>query len=213
MRTQSTLDQLLCAFDVALQTIFIPKQRQSKRPNPAEGLTEPKLSAKQRRHTAGLMRVNHAGEVCAQALYQGQALTARQNNIKEQMTQAANEEVDHLAWCEQRLNELNASPSRLNPLWYLGSFVLGAGAGLLGDRWSLGFVAETENQVGTHLQNHLDKISTDDHKTAAILKQMHTDEVQHETLAKQAGAAPLPPVVQHGMRCVSRLLTWGSYRV
>jgi len=152
-RQLAPVDKWIAAFDVALRSLCVPKNRQTQRCSPAHGISEPELSAEEKRHVAGLMRVNHAGEVCAQALYQGQALTAQLATVKDQMTAAALEEVDHLAWCEERLHDLHYAPGLLNPIWYSGSFMIGLLAGCLGDRWSLGFVAETERQVTAHLKN------------------------------------------------------------
>jgi len=213
MRQINTLDQLLCQVDTALRTLFPPQLRGSNRTNPGLAVTTAPMSQEETRHVAGLMRVNHAGEVCAQALYQGQALTAQLTTVKAQMMNAAAEEVDHLAWCEQRLRELNSTPSKLNPLWYSGSFMLGALAGLAGDRWSLGFVAETERQVSAHLQQHLQKIPAQDMKTKAILTQMHEDEAHHAEVAHMAGAAVLPDFVKQMMKGVSTLLTKSSYYI
>ena len=207
----SLIENFVSQLDSALRTLAPPGQRLAKRQSPAQNLAESSLSPQEKRHIAGLMRVNHAGEVCAQALYQGQALTAQLAQIRTQMTQAAEEEVDHLAWCEQRLQELNSQPSLLNPLWYLGSFMLGSLAGLAGDRWSLGFVVETERQVAAHLQNHLQKLPIQDEKTQAILEQMHEDETQHARVAIGAGAAELPHPLKKLMQGVSRLMTQSSY--
>ncbi len=213
MRALNILDQLLCQADTALRTLFPPKHRESNRINPGQAAVSPTMSHDETRLVAGLMRVNHAGEVCAQALYQGQALTAKLTAVKAQMMEAAAEEVDHLAWCEQRLRELDSQPSKLNPLWYSGSFMLGALAGLAGDRWSLGFVAETERQVGAHLEQHLHKIPRQDMKTRAILTQMHQDETHHAEVAHAAGAADLPVFIQDAMKGVSKLLTCSSYYI
>ena len=213
MTELSILDKLLCGIDTAIRTLIVPDCRQSKRMSPAEAIEEVSLNAEEKKHIAGLMRVNHAGEVCAQALYQGQALTAQLGKVREQMTQAAAEEVDHLAWCEQRLHELNSQPSIFNPLWYTGSFLIGALAGLAGDRWSLGFVAETERQVSQHLEKHLKHLPPQDTKSQAILKMMQDDETLHAELAVQAGAAELPPLIKQCMRKVSRLMTESSYHI
>jgi ubiquinone biosynthesis monooxygenase Coq7 len=159
------------------------------------------------------MRVNHAGEVCAQALYQGQALTAELTHIKEQMNQSAAEEIDHLAWCEERLDELGAKTSLLNPIWYGGSLLLGALAGLAGDKISLGFVAETERQVTSHLKKHLEHLPAEDKKTIAILERMQADEEHHANLAIQAGASTLPLVVTKMMSAISKLMTKSSYYI
>jgi ubiquinone biosynthesis monooxygenase Coq7 len=159
------------------------------------------------------MRVNHSGEVCAQALYQGQALTARLPVVRERMEQAALEENDHLAWCEQRLHELGSHKSYLNPAWYAGSFAIGALAGLIGDKWSLGFLAETERQVVRHLEGPLGSLPPDDLKSRAILEQMHTDEAQHATLAVESGGAALPPSIRGLMQSVSKVMTGTAYWV
>lgn len=211
MRQLSLVDKLLCEVDTALRTLKVPKHRSSNRVNPGQEIVEPSLSTQEKRHVAGLMRVNHAGEVCAQALYQGQALTAQLTTVKAQMTEAALEEVDHLAWCEQRLYELDSRPSVLNPLWYGGSLLLGALAGLAGDRWSLGFVAETEHQVSTHLQQHLQHLPPQDLKTKAILAKMQDDEAHHADIAHAAGAAELPSFIKQFMQCVSKVMTQSSY--
>ena len=209
----SLLDTLLCGIDSALRTIVVPEQRSSTRANPAHNLNESSLSTKEKQHVAGLMRVNHAGEVAAQALYQGQALTAKLTTIKEQMTNAATEEVEHLAWCEQRLRELDSHPSILNPLWYSGSLMIGALAGLAGDKWSLGFVAETERQVTRHLEKHLQDLPLHDIKTQAILSKMQDDEIHHAEIANAAGAAELPFVIKRLMQCVSKVMTQSSYYI
>jgi len=211
MRQLSGLDNLLCGVDTVLRTLFVPNQRSSLRETPGQSLHEAPMSEEQKRQVTGLMRVNHAGEVSAQALYQGQALTAKLTRVKAQMAEAAAEEVEHLAWCEQRLRELGSEPSRLNPLWYTGSFVIGALAGLAGDRWSLGFVAETERQVTNHLEKHLQQLPPQDSKTKAILSQMQEDEARHALTAQHAGAADLPFVVRQLMQRVSKLMTKSSY--
>lgn len=213
MNRLSLVDNLVSGIDLALRSLAPPAQRQSKRQSPAQGLTEQPLNTEEKRHVAGLMRVNHSGEVCAQALYQGQALTAQLAKIKAQMAQSAEEEIDHLAWCEQRLHELGSQPSILNPLWYLGSFMLGTLAGLAGDRWSLGFVAETEQQVSAHLQHHLKKLPAQDEKSKAILEKMHDDEIHHAHVAIDAGAADLPFALKKLMQGVSKLMTYTSYHI
>lgn len=210
-RQFSSVDQWVAAFDVALRSLCVPEHRQAVRQNPAEGLSEPVLSVDEKRHVAGLMRVNHAGEVCAQALYQGQALTAKLTTVKAKMTAAALEEVDHLAWCEERLRELQAAPGFLNPLWYSGAFMLGAFAGFIGDQWSLGFVAETERQVTEHLKKHLQYLPLQDEKTRVILSQMQQDETLHAETAQHAGAADLPLFIKQCMRLTSQLMTKTSY--
>ena len=211
MRTQSFIDGLINEIDTALRTLNPPKTRTSGRSSPAKQIAETELSSKEKKHIAGLMRVNHAGEVCAQALYQGQALTAQLTHIKKQMTQAAEEEVDHLAWCEERLQELGSKPSWLNPLWYGGSLVLGAVAGIAGDKISLGFVAETERQVTRHLQEHIQALPIADIKTKAILERMQEDEEHHAQTAVEAGGIELPFAVKQLMSMVSKLLTKSSY--
>lgn len=211
MCPKSVVDTLICEFDIALRTIFTPLKRQSPRESPGRALPEASLSAEEKRHVAGLMRVNHAGEVCAQALYQGQAMSAQLADVKAQMTQAALEEVDHLAWCEERLRELDSRPSVLNLFWYAGSLLLGIVAGFLGDQWSLGFVAETERQVTAHLEKHLLQVPAHDKKTKAILMKMKSDETRHAELAMSAGAALLPFGVKYMMNRVSALLTQSCY--
>lgn len=211
IRQLSTLDRLLNEFDTALRTLCIPKQRTVNRVSPADDLSDVAMSEDEKHHVAGLMRVNHAGEVCAQALYQGQALTAKVASVKKQMEAAAREEVDHLGWCEARLTQLNARPSMLNPLWYTGSFLLGAFAGLAGDHLSLGFVAETERQVSAHLEKHLQRLPAHDKKTQAILTQMIADETHHAATAMSAGASILPKAVRGLMRCMAKCLTSSSY--
>lgn len=171
------------------------------------------MEPSQSKHIAGLMRINHTGEVCAQALYQGQALTAKLPGVRDKMQQAANEEVDHLAWCQQRLNELDSSTSVLNPLFYAASFGIGAAAGIAGDKWSLGFVAETEKQVCRHLQSHLEQIPIQDKKSRAILDQMNEDEAKHATDALAAGGAELPPPIKAAMTLMSKVMTKTTYRI
>ena len=213
MRQLSFLDKLLCEMDTALRTLIMPEKRCSNRINPAQGIQELPLNTKDTKHIAGLMRVNHAGEVSAQALYQGQALTAQLTLVKAQMTEAAAEEVDHLAWCEERLRELNSKPSVLNPLWYTGSLIIGALAGLIGDRFSLGFVAETERQVTKHLEEHLEHLPPHDMKTKAVLSKMQEDEAHHADVAIAAGAAELPFMVKQLMRGMSKIMTKSSYYI
>ncbi|STX30139.1 ubiquinone biosynthesis protein COQ7 [Legionella beliardensis] len=213
MKQFSILDQIINEIDVALRAIIPPQQRVSKRPSPADKINTTHLTTNQKKHVAGLMRVNHSGEVCAQALYQGQALTARLTHVKKQMANAALEEIDHLSWCEQRLYELNSQPSLLNPLWYIGSFTIGAFAGLIGDQFSLGFLAETETQVSAHLQKHLQKLPPEDKKTELILKQMQEDEAQHAEAAKQAGAMELPRALKNLMNTTSKIMTKTSYYI
>ncbi|MEJ2620897.1 MAG: 2-polyprenyl-3-methyl-6-methoxy-1,4-benzoquinone monooxygenase [Candidatus Thiodiazotropha sp.] len=199
-------DQLLIGLDTAVRTLF-GRPQITERADPAEGIDDTDLSDQQRDLTARLMRINHTGEVCAQALYQGQALTARLPEVREQMERAAQEENDHLAWCENRLVELENRKSLLNPFWYASSFALGAAAGLAGDKWSLGFVAETENQVGAHLDEHISRVPEQDKRTHAVLQQMKTDEAGHAALAMEAGGAELPTPIKLAMKLTSKLMT------
>lgn len=211
-RQFSLLDTLVGHADQVLRTLA--KQSQAaQRSNPAHTLADSPLNAEEQRHVAGLMRINHTGEVCAQALYHGQALTAKLPTTRADMEHAAAEEIDHLVWCEQRLNELGAQPSILNPLFYGASFAIGALAGAAGDKWSLGFVAATEEQVCEHLQSHLNKLPLNDKRTQAILQQMQQDEASHRQMALDAGAAELPQPVQQVMRLVSKVMTESTYRI
>jgi 3-demethoxyubiquinol 3-hydroxylase len=209
-RKLSPLDHFIGQLDQAVRTTLGPPPPAT-RPNPAGELADTPLSERERRHAAGLMRVNHAGEVMAQGLYQGQALTARLEAVRGAMEQAAIEEFDHLAWCEQRLAELGARPSVLGPLWYTGAFLLGAGAGLAGDRWSLGFVAETEAQVVNHLEDHLGRLPPADVRSRAIIEQMKTDEAHHGAEARAAGGLPLPAPARGLMTAMSKLMTRTAY--
>ncbi|MDH5191684.1 MAG: 2-polyprenyl-3-methyl-6-methoxy-1,4-benzoquinone monooxygenase [Gammaproteobacteria bacterium] len=209
-RNLTPLDNLVMNFDQALRTVF-GKPQVTERTPPDTDLQQSELSKEEARHVAGLMRINHAGEVCAQALYQGQALTAKLPNVREKMERAAQEENDHLAWCENRLKELGDHTSYLNPFWYGGSFAIGALAGLAGDKWSLGFVVETERQVVKHLDSHLQQIPAQDEKSRAILEQMKIDEGHHATVALQAGGAELPTPVKKLMQTTSKLMTRTTY--
>ncbi|HVT37191.1 MAG TPA: 2-polyprenyl-3-methyl-6-methoxy-1,4-benzoquinone monooxygenase [Nevskiaceae bacterium] len=182
------------------------------RPAPAAP-AEKNLDEAERRHAAGLMRVNHAGEIAAQALYQGQAYTARDPHVREHLLKAAREEEKHLQWCEQRLAELGDAPSALKPLWYAGSFAIGAAAGMAGDRWSLGFVAETEKQVSEHLQDHLQQLPPQDQRSREIVAKMHEDETRHGREALEAGGRELPRPLRALMRQVARVMKFGAYRV
>lgn len=208
----NSLDKLIVQFDQALRTL-IPGSSTAQRASPATRLPEPELAASERQRAAGLMRINHTGEVCAQALYQGQALTAKLPDIRQAMEEAAQEEVDHLAWCEQRLQELDSRASLLNPVWYAMSFGLGAAAGLAGDKWSLGFVAETEEQVCEHLREHLERLPANDEKSKAVLQQMLVDEKIHGDTARQAGGAALPMPVKLGMQILSVVMKTTAYRL
>ncbi len=213
LNTQSSLiDSLIGQFDQALRTLS-PGASTAGRPNPADSAKENELEQQDVKHSAGLMRINHTGEVCAQALYQGQSMTARLPEVRQQMEDAAAEEIDHLSWCEDRLTELNSRPSLLNPLWYTMSFGIGAAAGLLGDKWSLGFVAETEHQVCEHLSDHIQKLPEQDEKSKAILEQMLYDEGQHATMAEQAGAADLPQPIKQSMTLMSQVMKSTVYRI
>ena len=208
----SGLDQLIVQFDQALRTL-IPGSSTAQRASPAARLPEPELDASERQRAAGLMRINHTGEVCAQALDQGQALTAKLPDIRHAMEDAAQEEVDHLAWCEQRLQDLDSRASLLNPVWYAMSFGLGAAAGLAGDKWSLGFVAETEEQVCEHLKDHLERLPANDVKSKAVLQQMLVDEKIHGDTARQAGGVSLPTPVKMGMQLLSVVMKKTAYRL
>jgi ubiquinone biosynthesis monooxygenase Coq7 len=199
-------------FDRALRTLF-GRPQVTERGNPAAALEEPELNEGERELAARLMRIDHTGEICAQALYQGQALTARLPEVRQKMERAAAEENDHLDWCEQRIEELGGRTSLLNPLWYAGSFALGTLAGVAGDKWSLGFVAETEHQVGEHLHGHLERISPADTRSRAILQQMKEDELEHAHQALQGGGAPLPAPLKLAMRLASKVMTKTVYWV
>ena len=202
-------DNLIIAFDNGLRTLLVPAH--SARPHPDVDIAGSELGADEKQLAAALMRVNHSGEICAQALYQGQALTARNPEARAALEQAAAEETDHLAWTAQRIAELGGSLSLLNPLWYAGSFALGAAAGLLGDKWSLGFLAETERQVEGHLEGHLDRLPPQDEKSRAVLEQMKDDEARHARAAIEHGAAELPAPVKLAMKLGSRVMTRTSF--
>jgi ubiquinone biosynthesis monooxygenase Coq7 len=206
-----SVDQFVIEFDRALRTVF--GSARTVRPVPGNGLPDVVSDADERRHAVGLMRVNHCGEVCAQALYQGQALTSRQPAVSEALREAANEETEHLAWTAQRIAELGGRKSLLNPLWYLGSLGLGVAAGVLGDRWSLGFLAETERQVEAHLDSHLLSLPENDGRSRAIVEQMRLDEIQHAETAVHYGAAELPFAVKSAMRGMSKLMTKAAYHL
>lgn len=210
--TLSALDHLIVEADKVLRTLA-PGKLSHHRPNPAAALPEADMNEAERKHAAGLMRVNHSGEVCAQALYQGQALTARLPEVRDEMAQAAAEEIDHLAWCEQRLSQLDSRPSLLNPLWYGLSFGIGAGAGLISDKVSLGFVAATEDQVCKHLDSHLASLPAQDTRSRAIVGQMREDEARHAETALNAGGLKFPAPVKRFMSLTSRLMTEASYRL
>lgn len=205
------IDQFIIEFDRALRTIAAPAR--SQRSTPGADAPEVALDDAQRRHVAGLMRVNHCGEICAQALYQGQALTSRDPAIRDALRQAADEETEHLAWTAARISELGGRQSLLNPLWYAGSLSLGVAAGLLGDKWNLGFLAETERQVEAHLDGHLAEIPEADVRSRAIVDQMRLDEIQHAETAVAHGAAELPPPVKGAMRLMAKVMTGLAYRL
>ena len=211
--TPTPLDSLLTAADRALRSLFAPAQATRPAP-PAAAIAAQQpdpLSEADRRLSAALMRVNHAGEIAAQALYHGQAFVAQSPATREFLLKAASEEADHLAWCETRLRELQSQPSLLNPLWYAGSFAIGALAALSGDRTSLGFVVETERQVERHLDDHLGRLPERDSRSRAILQAIRTDEIEHGASARTAGAAELPPLVRAVMRNTARVMTRTAY--
>ncbi len=203
------LDKLIIEFDKGLRTVLAPAP--TVRPLPGKDLPQAEMTEDEKRLAAGLMRVNHSGEVCAQALYQGQALTARNPQAKAALEQAAQEETEHLNWCEARIRELGSHKSYLNPLWYTGSLAIGMLAGALGDRWNLGFLAETERQVGAHLQGHLDRLPAQDARSRAVVEQMKIDEARHATTAIEHGGAELPLPVRLGMKLTSKLMTKTAY--
>jgi ubiquinone biosynthesis monooxygenase Coq7 len=209
-RRYSPLDHLVMNIDQAVRTLA-GRPLVSGRCDPADEVDEVELNEGEKAESARLMRVNHAGEVAAQALYQGQALTARLDAVRGRMEQAAQEENDHLEWCERRVEQLGGRLSYLNPLWYFGSFAIGATAGALGDKWSLGFVAETEKQVFQHLEDHLDRMPANDRKSRAILEQMKIDEARHGAAAKAAGGAGLPEPVRRLMHLTSQVMTRTAY--
>lgn len=210
----SLIDRLLTVADAGLRVVSGGAQASRPVPKPARPEeTGPRMTEDERALAGALMRVNHVGEVCAQALYQAQALTARSDGLREQMAQAAREEIDHLAWTEQRLRELGARPSLLNPLWYAGAFAIGLAAGRAGDRWSLGFVVETERQVEEHLAGHLDRLPADDKASRAIVARMKDEEAQHARNAQAAGAAALPLPIRWAMRSAAKVMTTTAHRV
>ena len=211
-RRLSLVDKLITEADSVMRTIT-NRGNQAGRPSPSEGHADSELSAKERMHVAGLMRVNHTGEVCAQALYQGQALTAKLPTVRKEMQQAAQEEVDHLVWCEERLRELDSHTSYLNPAWYGLSFAMGAIAGAIGDKVSLGFVAATEERVCHHLRDHLKQLPDEDRKSQLILQQMLEDEQRHGENALEAGGTDFPGPVKDAMTTVSQVMTRTSYRI
>ncbi len=211
LRLHTPLDQFLIETQRALETVF--GNPPAYRPNPAGDTPEVELDANERRHAAGLMRINHVGEVCAQGLYFGQAAVARDDATRTHLLEAAQEETDHLAWCADRLRELDSRPSLFNPLWYAGSYALGAAAGLRGDGWSLGFVVETEHQVEAHLDEHLETLPEADLRSREILKVMKADEARHAEHAEHAGARVLPPPIPGLMAAASRFMKAVAYRL
>lgn len=205
------IDNAIVEFDKALRTVFAPAQ--SARPVPGEELPEADLAEDERRHAAALMRINHVGEICAQALYQGQSMMSRDPAIRDALSQASREETEHLAWTERRIAELGGRKSLLNPVWYSGALALGFFAGRFGDRWNLGFLAETERQVENHLKGHLDMLPEHDHKSRAIVEQMKSDEIEHAETALSMGAHELPAPLKGAMRLASKLMTTLTYRI
>ncbi len=213
MRQETPIDSLLVNVDRALRSVFATPAaaRPIPRPFPTVAAGDEALTAADKRAAASLMRVNHAGEVAAQALYHGQAAFARRPEVRDMLLQAAREEADHLAWCDQRLRELDSRPSLLGPLWYAGSFAIGAAAAVAGDAVSLGFVSETERQVEGHIDSHLDKLPPADERSRAVLEQMRSDEMAHGAAAREAGGVELPKPVQTAMRATARVMTTTSY--
>tara|TARA_R110002020_G_scaffold41074_1_gene121253 strand:+ start:9222 stop:9869 length:648 start_codon:yes stop_codon:yes gene_type:complete len=211
-RQYSFLDRLLTQADQSLRTL-VPGAAQASRPSPAQHMPNVPMDAVERQHIAGLMRINHTGEVCAQALYQGQALTAKLPDVRAKMEHAAAEEIDHLAWCEQRLRELDSQPSVFNPLFYGLSFGMGAVAGMISDRVSLGFVAATEQLVERHLDDHLGQLPEEDIKSRAILEQMRIDEIEHGSQALEAGGMIFPEPVKAAMTLLSNVMTKATYKM
>lgn len=211
IRQLTALDRLLAGGQNALETVF--GHPLAERPNPGQPQPDVVMDETGRRHAAGLMRINHVGEVCAQALYIGQATVARDPATRAQLLHAAQEETDHLAWCAERLDELGSRPSLLNPIWYGGSFAIGALAGLRGDGWNLGFVVETERQVEAHLAEHLESLPPEDLRSRAILEQMKDDEVRHADAAQAAGARVLPQPIPRVMALASKVMKTVAYRV
>jgi ubiquinone biosynthesis monooxygenase Coq7 len=211
-RSYTAIDRLIISFDGALR-MATGQAYAATRENPAGSTPEVMMDEENRQHAAGLMRINHAGEVCAQALYAGQAATARNPEVQAEMQQAASEEIDHLSWCKDRLDELESKPSKLDPFWYAGSFAIGAVAGLAGDGWSLGFLKETENQVEAHLEGHIEKLPPEDARSRAILDQMKIDEAKHAKMAEDSGAYDLPRPVRRLMKLTASAMKAVAYRV
>jgi len=208
----SMFDRGIMVLDSVLGDIMDASPSREKRPYPAASYPETDFDENEREHVSGLMRVNHAGEIAAQALYKAQSLTAREEELKKAMQQSADEEIDHLEWCESRLDELGGHTSYLGPVWYLGSFGIGVIAGCFGDKWNLGFLAETEYQVVRHLDDHLKQLPEKDERSRSILEQMREDELHHATTAETAGAKVLPKAVKRLMNLTSKVMTKTAYR-
>ncbi|AUZ04573.2 2-nonaprenyl-3-methyl-6-methoxy-1,4-benzoquinol hydroxylase [Vitreoscilla sp. C1] len=204
-------DRMIENVDIVLRTLLAPAQ--TTRPYPDQGIQEGEMDEDERQHALGLMRVNHVGEVCAQALYQGQSMTARDQSNREALQHAAQEEVEHLAWTEKRIQELGGRVSLLNPVWYASSLAIGVAAGVLGDKWNLGFLEETEKQVTKHLEEHLEALPAQDAKSRAVVTQMREDEMKHAEMAHDFGAAPLPLPVKMVMEAMSKVMTSISYKI
>jgi len=211
-RNYTPIDRLIISIDGALR-MATGQAHEAQRDSPAELVPEVMMDEENRQHAAGLMRINHAGEVCAQALYAGQAVTARNADVQAGMQKAGKEEMGDLSWCKDRLNELDSKPSRLDPFWYAGSFAIGAIAGLAGDGWSLGFLKETENQVEAHLEGHIEKLPPEDGRSRAILDQMKIDEAKHAQMAEDSGAKELPGPVRGLMRLTAGAMKAVAYRL
>jgi ubiquinone biosynthesis monooxygenase Coq7 len=209
MKSLLDLDTLITEFDKGMRTVFT--QARSTRPHPDAATPDQPLNENEKKHAAALMRINHTGEVCAQALYNGQALTARNKTTEAALRQASDEETEHLAWCERRIGELGSHKSLLNPLFYAGSFALGAVASALGDKWNLGFLAETERQVGRHIESHLTRLPEQDAKSRAVLEQMAADEAKHAATAVAHGGVELPAPVKLAMQLSSKIMTNTTY--
>jgi 3-demethoxyubiquinol 3-hydroxylase len=212
-RNYSAIDRGILFLDSALANLSKPAVAREKRPYPAAPHTESNLDDSEKKHISGLMRVNHAGEIAAQALYKAQALTAREDELKKSMQQSADEEEDHLDWCESRIKELDDHTSYLEPVWYAGSFGIGVVAGCFGDKWNLGFLAETEHQVVRHLDAHLEQLPEKDNRSRAILEQMREDELHHAVTAENAGAENLPKGVKRLMSLTSKIMTKTAYKI
>jgi len=212
-RQASLVDQIVSSLDKGLRSSF--SRPKANRASPAEDFKDDPIADNEllKRRSASLMRVNHVGEVCAQALYQGQALTSRSDEVRKKMEEAANEEVDHLDWCYQRIKQLDSHTSYLNPIWYLGSWLIGVGAGIAGDKWSLGFLAETEKQVVDHLDSHLGRLPPEDVVSRSVVSQMAIDEAKHEAMAIENGAAELPLMIKKIMRASARVMTSVSEKI